>query len=71
MPRKPRLSVTRETSSGRNQEFRDSRTGATMPSAEAFVASNAASTPGYHVRRIRGVKTPVSNPNGQSSDNLG
>jgi hypothetical protein len=71
MPRKPRLSVTRETSSRRNQEYRDSGTGATMPRAEAVRRIERGEYPGYHVRRIHGVKTPVSNPNGQSSDNLG
>ena len=42
-----------------------------MPRAEAVRRIERGEYPGYHVRRIRGVKTPVSNPNGQRSDNLG
>lgn len=65
-----RISVTSESESGRNQQFRDNRTGAIM-SRPAFVAKIESGVyENYHVRVINGVKTPASNPDGSEGNNL-
>jgi hypothetical protein len=66
-----RVSVTRESGSGRNQQFHDNRTGRNM-SREEFVRQIERGTyPNYHVRKINGVKTPASNPDSSENNNLG
>lgn len=68
---KPRISVINENSSGRNIRFRDNQTGTDM-SRNAFVRQiEAGKYPDYHVRVINDVKTPVSNPDRNSKNNLG
>ena len=69
--RKPRVSVTGETDSGRNQRFTDNRTGAEMTRAQFVRQIEAGQYPDYHVRLVNGVKTPASNPDTSSDNNLG
>jgi len=66
-----RISVTRETDSGRNQRFRDNRTGTEMSRAELVRKIEQGEYDNYHVREINGVKTPVSNPDQSENNNLG
>jgi len=65
-----RVTVTKESSTGRNQQFHDNRTGANM-SRPGFVKKiEQGAYSNYHVRTINGLKTPVSNPDGRPGNNL-
>lgn len=66
-----RVTVTRESDSGRNQRFHDNYTGQNM-SRQQFVRSiNNGNYDHYHVRNINGVDTPCSNPDRSRNNNLG
>ncbi len=69
MPRK-RVSVTRESDSGRNLEFHDNYSGADMTRAQFVRKIEHGEYPNYHVREINSIKTPVSNPDDTESNNL-
>ncbi len=71
MPRKPRVSVTKESDTGRNLGFVDNKTGQQMTRAQFAKLIDKGDYPDYHTRNVHGVKTPVSNPNGKEGDNLG
>jgi hypothetical protein len=66
-----RVSVTRESDSGRNQQFRDNRTGQQMSRPEFVRQIRQGNYPNYHVRKINGVPTPASNPDNSENNNLG
>lgn len=66
-----RISVTSETKTGRNNTFRDNVTGATMTRAQFVRQIENNVYDNYHVRVINGIKTPVSNPDKSSNNNLG
>ena len=66
-----RVTVTRETPSGRNAQFRDNRTGEQMSRAEFADKIEAGRYAGFHVRKLGGLRTPVSNPDGKKGNNLG
>lgn len=70
MPYK-RVTVTQESSSGRNMKFRDNHTGADMTRAAFVREIERGNFPRYHVRDINGLKTPVSNPDRSENNNLG
>ena len=63
--------VTKETSSGRNTGFHDNKTGADMTRSHFVKRIENGNYPEYHVRRVNGVKTPVSNPDQSTGNNLG
>lgn len=65
-----RVRVTRESESGRNQAFHDNRTGEDMTRARFVRKIEQGSYQNYHVRKINGIKTPVSNPDGKEGNNL-
>jgi hypothetical protein len=65
------LEVTQESETGRNEAFRNRNTQEEMNRAEAVQDIRHDLLPGYHVRVINGVDTPVSNPNRSEIDNLG
>ena len=67
MPRK-RVTVTQESDSGRNQQFHDNYTGADMSRAGFVREIESWNYDNYHVRRINGVKTPVSNPDSTNNN---
>lgn len=68
---KPRVSVNRESNTGRNETFHDNITGRNM-NRQQFVASiERGNYNDYHVRTINGIKTPCSNPDKSSNNNLG
>lgn len=70
MPKKP-VEVVRESDSGRNTRFRDTDTGREMSRPEFVKEIREGNYPGYHVRRVNDVPTPVSNPDGKDRNNLG
>lgn len=65
-----RISVTRESNTGRNLKFRINSSKRTISRAQ-LVKKIEGGMGGYHVRNINGVKTPVSNPDGKTGNNLG
>lgn len=67
----PRISVNRESDTGRNLTFHDNITGRNM-NREQFVKSiENGRYSDYHVRTINGVPTPCSNPDRSKNNNLG
>jgi len=67
---KKRVTVTKESNTGRNQKFHDNYTGADMSRPDFVKQIENGNYSNYHVRNINGVKTPVSNPDGKSNNNL-
>lgn len=65
-----RITVTQESESGRNQQFKDNLKNNTMSRAEFVKKIEQGNYPKYHVRVINGVKTPVSNPDNSENNNL-
>ena len=59
-----------ESDSGRNLKFQDKKTGSTMSRAEFVKKIEQGKYDDYHVRKINGLKTPVSNPDGKEGNNL-
>ena len=70
MPSK-RVTVTRESSTGRNTRFHDNRTGRDMSRPQFVRAIENEQYSNYHVRNINNVPTPVSNPDRRTNNNLG
>ena len=66
-----RVSVTSETSTGRNTNFHDNYTGANMTRPQFVQQINNGNYDHYYVREINGVKTPVSKPDNSTNNNLG
>ena len=65
-----RVKVMRESDSGRNERFRDTQTGIEMTRAQFVQKIEADQYHNYHVRKINGIKTPVSNPDETTNNNL-
>lgn len=66
------VKVTQESETGRNQKFLDPNAGGKSMTRPQFVREiEQGNYPGYHVRKIGGLKTPASNPNRSEGDNLG
>lgn len=57
-----RIEIIKERPTGRNEVFRDNRTGATMSRAQFVKETERGAYDDCHVRKIDNVKTPVSNP---------
>ncbi len=68
---KKHVTVTQENKTGRNQKFHDNRTDEDMTRAEFVKKIEQRQYDDYHVRKINDVKTPVSNPDKTTDDNLG
>ena len=66
-----RIKVTRESRSGRNTDFHDNFTGEDMTRRQLVRKIELGKYPKYHVREIKGVKTPASNPDKTTNNNLG
>jgi hypothetical protein len=66
-----RVSVTSESASGRDLTYHDNYTGQDLSRAKFVQAIEAGEYSKYHVRNINGVKTPVSNPDSSTNNNLG
>ena len=65
-----RVTVTEESDTGRNTRFHDNRTGADMTRTQFVREIERGNYDRYHVREINGVKTPVSNPDRSTNNNL-
>ncbi len=63
--------VTKESGTGRNTEFKNCNTGEVMTRPQFVRAIEAGKYPEYHVRVVNGIKTPASNPDGKTGNNLG
>ena len=63
--------VIDESDTGRNRKFKDTNTGDEMTRAGFVKKINKGDYEGYHVRKVNGLNTPVSNPDCSTSDNLG
>ena len=68
---KHRVNAIAENETGRNIRFQDSNTGETMTRAQFVRQIENGKYGNYHVRVINGVKTPASNPDKSSRNNLG
>lgn len=64
------VKVTVEDDSGRNQKFHDDKSGKNMTRAEFVKEIEKGNFDDYHVRKINGLKTPVSNPDKKEGNNL-
>jgi len=62
--------VIKEDDNGRNVEFRDTKTGKEMSRAEFVREIKQGNFDDYHIRRINGIDTPVSDPDSRESNNL-
>ena len=66
-----RVTVTNQTSSGRNIKFHDNYTGKDMTRSQLVNQIKQGNHDNYHIRTINGIETPVSNPDNSSNNNLG
>ncbi len=66
-----RVSVTKESNTGRNLGFHDNYKGSDMTRSEFVREINNGNYENYHVRNINGIPTPVSNPDSTRNNNLG
>jgi len=67
---KKRVTVTKESDSGRNQKFHDNHNGDDMTRPQFVKKIEKGDYPNYHVRKVNGIKTPVSNPDSTTNNNL-
>ena len=72
MAGKAKVQVIKESSTGRIERFRDTRTGKEM-TRNQFVKAIDRGDYGsdYYHRKINGIDTPVSKPDGDPRNNLG
>ena len=66
-----RIKVTQESDTGRNISFHDNFTGEDMTRSEFVNEIKSGNYKNYHIRKINGVDTPVSNPDPNRNNNLG
>ena len=66
-----RVTVTNQTSSGRNTRFHDNYTGKDMTRSQFVNQIKQGNYDNYHIRTINGIETPVSNLDNSSNNNLG
>lgn len=72
MASKPKVEVIRESNTGRNERFRDTRTGNEMTRNQFIKAIDRGDYGNdYYHRKINGIDTPVSKPDGDPRNNLG
>lgn len=65
-----RITTTQQNSTGRNTSFHDNYTSNDMTRAQFVKQIESGNYDNYHVRKINGVKTPVSNPDKNVNNNL-
>lgn len=65
-----RITVTNETETGRNVSFHDNYRNIDMSRTQFVQQINQWNYENYHVRRINGLDTPVSNPDNTERNNL-
>ena len=66
-----KVDVIKESPSGRNEKFRDNKTGKEMTRSQFVKEIEKGMYPDFYEREINGIKTPVSKPDKDSSNNLG
>jgi len=66
-----RIQKVNETATGRNVTFRDNQTQQILTRTQVVQLIESGNLQGYHIRRINGIKTPCSNPDNTSNNNLG
>lgn len=66
-----RVKTTKESETGRNTNFHDNFKNTDMTRSQFVKEIEKGNYPNHHIRNINGVKTPVSNPDKTSSNNLG
>ena len=71
MARSRRVVVMQESPTGRNLHFKDTKTKEEMTRHQFTCRIEKGEYPDYHVRKVHGVKTPVSNPDCKTRNNLG
>lgn len=71
MAGKGKFTVTRESDSGRNLRFRENRTGRELSRPDLVREIKGGKHEDMHVRRVHGVETPCTNPDGREGNNLG
>ena len=69
--KKKRVSVTKESQSGRNEQFVDNITGQKMSRVKFVHKIKRGEYKDYYTKKINGLDTPVSKPDGDKSNNLG
>lgn len=65
-----RVVVIQESDSGRNQQFKDNLKNKILSRSDFVKEIEKGNYQNYHVRVINGVKTPVSNPDNSTNNNL-
>ncbi|MCC7006575.1 MAG: hypothetical protein IT497_08010 [Ottowia sp.] len=63
--------VIKESKTGRNELFFDTRSGRTLSREDFVAAILAGDYPGYRVSLIKGLPTPISKPDNSAANNLG
>lgn len=66
-----RYKVVSQTKSGRNTRFKNTSTGKVISRTQFVREIKSGKHKGYHVRKVNGLQTPVSNPDKSSRNNLG
>lgn len=66
-----RVKVTKESETGRNQNFHDNFKNKNMTRHQFVNEIKDGNYENYHIRKINGVETPVSNPDRKRKNNLG
>lgn len=66
-----RITVTRESETGRNEYFHDNYSNIDMTRNQFVAAIQNGEYQNYHIRNINGIDTPVSNPDKTRNNNLG
>ena len=66
-----RVSVCKESNTGRNQRFIDNRTHKEMSRNEFVTEIRNGKYQDYYVRKINNIPTPCSKPDGNKKNNLG
>ena len=65
-----RVSTIKQNKSGRNMNFKDNFKKTTMTRSQFVNQIKSGKYQNYHVRKINGVNTPVSNPDSSKNNNL-
>ena len=66
-----RVSVIKESDTGRNQRFVDNKTRSEMTRTQFVSAIRNGQYQDYYVRKINNIPTPCSKPDGNKNNNLG
>lgn len=65
-----KVSTIKESKTGRNESFKDNYNGNTMSRSNFVSEIKRGNYDNYHVRKINGIETPVSNPDSSKNNNL-